>query len=123
MVSSLELHRVSEVAMGAPGVLLWDRAGWRSHPAIQIWLGYGQQICFPGITKQCKTGGGSVEPWVVWSQSSGWPWLGCRGWWRSPLLLSPFLNSMPPCASFTPGTTAAQLSSLSWVLGDLIHYH
>lgn len=120
----LVLPRVSEVATGGPEVLLWrteQGGGLLQQQKSGICLGYGQQICCPGIMKQCKTCERSVLPWVVWSLSSGCPQLGHRGWWRSPLLLPPFLTPVPLCAGFIPGTTAARLSPPRWVLGDLIH--
>lgn len=33
----LVLPAVTEVAVGVPGVLKWDRGGWRSPPAAEVW--------------------------------------------------------------------------------------
>lgn len=105
------------------GVLRWPQVslgvscgtgqseGLSSSRGCGILLGYGQQICLPGAC------GGKYKTWegsdLPQSQSCSCPWLGCRGGWRCPLLLSPCLTSASLRAAFIPSTAAAAfLSSL-----------
>lgn len=99
-------HKMVSSSSCCPGCLRWlwvalgsscgtgQGGGLLQQQRSGIWLGYGQQICFPWVMKRCKTREVSGLPWVARNWSSGCPQLGCREWWMSPLLLSPLLTSV-----------------------------